>query len=142
VTGPFLTDAQVRAIGRQEGATDDDLAEALRRLRLSPRFLAGEVQSPGAFFRGIVRGVLADRAPPPSAATYRPPPPAQSPTPPQPPGDRTFGHICLRAMHLFRSGATDADVIATLVVEFQAAPIIYITQAMDQGRDLYRALSR
>jgi len=141
MTGSFLTDSQVRAIGRQEGATDDDLAEALRRLRHSPRFLAGEVQSPGAFFRGIVRGVLADRAPPPSAATYRPPP-AQSPTPSQPPGDRTFGHICLRALHLFRTGATDADVIATLVAEFQAAPILQVTQAMDRGRELYQALSR
>jgi hypothetical protein len=142
MTGPGLTDTQVRAIGRQEGATDDDLAEALRRLRHSPRFLAGEVHSPGAFLRGIVRGVLADRAPPPSAATYRPPPQSQSPTPPAPAGDRTFGRICLRALHLFRAGAMDADVIATLVAEFQAVPILHLTQAMDRGRELYRALSR
>jgi len=144
VTGPGvpgLTDAQVRMIGRQEGATDDALAEALRRLGRSPRFLSGEVHSPGAFFRGIVRGVLADHAPPQSAVAARPPLPAQSPRPAQA-ADRTFGQICLRAMHLFRTGATDAAVIATLVCEFQAVPMVHLAQAMDRGRQLHRALAR
>jgi len=144
VIGPRLTDAQVRVIGRQEGATDQDLAEALRRLRANPRFLAGEVQSPGAFLRGIVRGVLADRTPAP-APVSKPPPPPQPPLPPPPPpspSDRIFGHICLRALHLFRTGATDADVIATLVRQFPDASLVDLAQAMDRGRDLYRALSR
>lgn len=139
MTDPLLTDAQVRAIGRQEGATDQDLAEALRRLRQSPRLLAGEVQSPGAFFRGIVRGVIADHESAPAAA--KPPTPVQSP-PSAPTADRTFGHICLRALHLFRNGATDADVIAVLVSDFPNAPIVTLTQAMDRGRDLHHALSR
>jgi len=55
---------------------------------------------------------------------------------------RTFGQICLRVMHLFRTGATDAAVIATLVCEFQAVPMVHLTQAMDRGRQLHRALAR
>jgi len=45
-------------------------------------------------------------------------------------------------LHLFRTGATDADVIATLVRQFPDASLVDLAQAMDRGRDLYRALSR
>lgn len=140
MTAPELTSVQVRAIGRQEGACDQDLAEALRRLQQNPHFLADEVHNLPAFFRGILRGVLADHMPAPAA-----PPPL--PRPALPPAsastnDQTFGRICLRALHLFRTGATDADVIATLVCEFHDTSIVDLTQAIDRGRQLHRALCR
>jgi hypothetical protein len=136
-----LDPAQLRAIGRQEGATADDLEEALRRMRNNPRVLRGEVHSPGAFFRGILRGVLADRSTT-RPAPPRPVPPAASPTPLPPPVDRTFGRMCLRAYHLSQTGADTPTVIAHLLHEFPSAPTVDVIKAAASGRALYRALSK
>ena len=46
-----------------EAATQDQAAEAARRMLQNPQFLSGQLRSPAAFYRGILRRVVAECPP-------------------------------------------------------------------------------
>lgn len=145
----FPTQRQIAMIARQEGADGDVVREALRRMGHNPRVRDGEVQSPAAFFRGILRGVLADREPPAPgisgegslrlAAPQTPPP---SPPPDADLGRREAGLMSLRARRLFADGADQATVLRNLTAEFPSAPQDLLTWALITGAALHNALTR
>ncbi len=136
-------------IARQEGAGGDVVREALRRMRQNPRVHRGEVRSPAAFYRGIVRGILADREslaadtsgedPLRLGAPQTPPP---SPPPGAGLGERAAGLMSLRARRLFADGATQAAVPQNLRSEFPNAPPDLVTWALITGAALHNALTR
>ena len=145
-----LTRTQIDTIARQEGADDATVREALRRMSANPSLRHGEVRSPGAFFRGIVRAVIEDRAaeshvrrldpcrrappPTPSASIG----PAEAPVEP----DRTAGRMALRARQLLSAGAAEGAVRDQLHLEFPLASSDLVAWALTNGRALYRALAR
>lgn len=108
------TRRQIAMIARQEGEDADVVREALRRMGDNPRVRCGEVRSPAAFFRGIVRGVLADHEPPAAATSGAVPPRlgARDAMPSPPPdasvAERVAGRMALRARRLFADGADRA----------------------------------
>ncbi|MHB1766178.1 MAG: hypothetical protein ACYCS1_11815 [Gammaproteobacteria bacterium] len=145
---PSLSWAQIDLIARQEGADADIVTEAVRRMNRNPRLQQGKVRSPAAFFRGIVRGALADQA----ASPLRPLPPQHQLTPflptsssdlPQSPTalDRTPGHMALRAHSLFSAGTDEHIVRRLLHTEFPSAPADLVAWAITNGLALHRALS-
>lgn len=137
-----LTRAQIQAIARQEGADTETIREAVRRMGESPRLHHGEVHSPGAFFRGIVRGVIADRnAAYDTRRALRPTPSADPPEAPVGP-DRIAGRMALRAQRLFAAGAEQTAVCAQLQTEFPHASSDLVAWAVTNGLALYHALAR
>ena len=146
MSAPRPTPRQIALIARQEGADQTVVHEALRRMEQNPRVLRGEVTSPAAFFRGIVRGVLADQQTSgrPAAATHSP---TQLPAgPPSPPrhalADRIAGRMALRAKNLFAAGHHRAAVAALLAAEFPDASPATVTWAVANGCSLHQALTR
>lgn len=141
-----LTRTQIGAIARQEGADTETIREAMCRMANSPRLHHGQVHSPGAFFRGIVRGVIADRdASVRARLPDRCPPPKTPATdtlePPAAP-DRTAGRMALRAQRLFAAGAAPSAVSRQLHSEFPNAPSDLVAWAVTNGLALYHALVR
>jgi hypothetical protein len=102
-------------IVKEEGATPEDAEEALRRILRHRAYLSHSIRSPGAFFRGVLRGVLDDRA-----AQARKPPPL----PPAPPSPRPdpHGRAYFRAYQLLAAGSTPGRAAAALRQEFPGAP--------------------
>ena len=99
----------------QEGATPEDAEEALRRILRHRAYLSSSIRSPGAFFRGVLRGVRDDH----SAQACKPPPlPAASP----PPRPNPLGRIYFRAHQLLLAGSTPHAADLALRQEFPAAP--------------------
>ena len=110
-------------IVRQEAATPQDAEEALRRVLRHRAYLSRSIRSPGAFFRGVLRGVLDDRQ-----ACNRTPPPLP-PVPPSPRPD-PLGRAYFRAHQLLAAGF-DCDRAATaLRQEFPGAPQNLIQDAI------------
>lgn len=154
VSGPLprmLTLAQIASIARQEGANPDVVEEALRRMRENPHVRRGEVRSPGAFFRGIIRGVQADRAmlvsqaaPPTSSqggSSAVVAPRGRTCEETATPADRTASRMALRARSLFAAGDHDEAVRDQLCHEFPQAPPDLVAWAVVNGFSLFRALS-
>lgn len=137
-----LTRGQIAAIARQENADDAVIREALRRMEESPRWRLGEVRSPGAFFRGIVRAVIDDGGA--EGHAHRGPPvmpsikPIEAPTEP----DRTAGRMALRARRLFAAGAGQGAARDQLRREFPNASPDLVAWALTNGLSLYQALTR
>ena len=90
------TPQQIAFIIADESATEDQAAEAARRMLQNPQFLSGQLRSPAAFYRGILRRVVAECPPKARAA-----PPASQTTP----ADQTLATKIL------------ADLAARLVAE-------------------------
>ena len=144
----FPTRRQIAMIARQEGADGEAVREALRRMGDNPRVRRGEVRSPAAFFRGIVRGVLADHelagaatsgANPSRLDTRRA---MASPPPDAGVAEREAGRLALRARHLFADGADHASACQTLKAEFPNAPPDLVSWALIVGAALDQALAR
>jgi hypothetical protein len=132
---------QIALIAKQEGADRAAIGEALRRMAANPRVRRGEVRSPAAFFRGIVRGVLADQNRPSQAQAPKPPPQTTTvPLAPPPARDRTPGRMVLRAADLLRDGATLDTVRRALRDEFPNAPADLVEWAVTIGPTLRQAL--
>lgn len=101
-------------IASEEGASSEGIEEALNRLENHPAWKAGEIRSPLAFFRGIIRGVQRDRA---VAMTTerRPPPPKKAFNPPRlDTADIALGKGRLLALRLFVRGRAQVEVLAVL----------------------------
>ena len=143
-----LRRSQIETIARQEGADADAIREALRRMAGNPRLKQGEVRSPAAFFRGIVRAViddreaerLASRPAPGRRAPQRTPTPGPANAMPEP--DRTAGRMALRAQRLFAGGAKSRAVRQQLRLEFPLASSDLVSWALANGLALYHALVR
>ena len=71
-----LTPRQLALITADEAATLDQATEAARRMLQNPQFTSGQLRSPAAFYRGILRRVVAEGLPPAKAA---PPAPQTAP---------------------------------------------------------------
>lgn len=143
-----LTRKQIAAIARQESADAAVIHEALRRMGENPRLRMGEVRSPGAFFRGIVRAVIDDpsvtppvRRPGPDRSAALPSPPTKPVGVPAEP-DRTPGRMALRARRMFADGAGEGDVGNLLHQEFPLAPPGLVAWAITNGLALHHALTR
>lgn len=150
VRGPSLSRAQIQTIARQEGASPDDVQEATRRMRKNPRVLRGEVRNQGAFFRGVLRGVLTDRGHGEPASTAAAPDVRPDPRPASPASpaavpadvDPAFGHMCIRARSLLRAGATSCDVLTQLTAEFPDTGALELAGALACAMTIDRALGR
>lgn len=151
-----LSRLQIDRIAQQEAADEATVAEALRRMQQNPQFRQGEVRSPAAFFRGIVRGVLADKesggsgesgspasVPVPALALHLSPPALPPPKPDQAirPADRLASRMALRARSLFAQGHDAKTVRDSLLREFPSASPSLVAWAVTQGLSLHRALS-
>lgn len=150
VKSPSLSRDQIDWIARQEGADPQSVEEALRRMRSHPDVRDGRVRSPGAFFRGVLRGVLLDRYPgtmrsdPDPDLTPEPPgEPVPSPTSTDASHNRTYGQMALRAWTLFDTCDHDESAVRRcLRREFPSAPADLIVWALNNGRALHKALPR
>ena len=143
---PWPTRRQIAVIARQEGADGDVVREALRRMATNRRVCRGEVHSPPAFFRGIVRGVLADRQTPAATVCREGSPrpnllPSTASQPDEGLTERAASRMALRARRLFADGADHAAVSRQLKAEFPSAPSDLIASALANGLSLYRALA-
>lgn len=145
-----LSRLQIQVIARQEGADEAVTQEALRRMATNPHVARGELRSPGAFFRGVVRGVIADQtaahASPPDDRDTQPLPPkpvpiaATVPSGTVPTSDRTFGHLYLDAVRLLREGVTLNTLPDRLAHEHPNAPPPYVAQAVQSAILIHRTL--
>lgn len=77
-----LPSEALKKIAAEEGASATVAAEAIRRVRGHPAWRTGQVRSPLAFFRGVLRGVQRDQAV--AAVVLTPPPAPRVPDPPPP----------------------------------------------------------
>lgn len=146
-----LSQDKIDGIARQEGADEGTVAEALRRMQQNAQFRQGEVRSPAAFFRGIVRGVLADErgggsgstssVPAPARRLSRPVPPSPKPDSAIQPADRMASRMALRARSLFSQGHDEKAVRGLLFCEFPSASPSLVAWAVIQGLSLHQALS-
>jgi hypothetical protein len=109
---------------KEEGATPEDAEEALRRILRHRAYLSHAIRSPGAFFRGVLRGVRDDRA----AQTRKPPP---LPTAPELPHPEPHGRAYFRAYQLLSTGSTRDRASDALRQEFPAAPRSLFDDALD-----------
>ena len=80
-----LTPRQLAFIVQDEAASLDHAAEAARRMLRNPGFTSGQLRSPAAFYRGILRRVVAEFPAPPKAVASAVPllerPPVKAPPP-------------------------------------------------------------
>lgn len=143
----MLSQDKIDWIARQEGADEGTVAEALRRMQQNAQFRQGEVRSPAAFFRGIVRGVLADKesgsppsVPAPALRFSRPALPSPKPDSAIKPADRMASRMALRARSLFSQGHDEKAVRGLLLCEFPSASQSLVAWAVIQGLSLHQAL--
>lgn len=73
-----LTPRQLAFIIADEAATPDQATEAARRMLQNLQFTSGQLRSPAAFYRGILRRVVAECPPPQKTAAASPPPADQA----------------------------------------------------------------
>ncbi len=119
---------------QEEGASQADAQETMRRILRHKAFQTGAIRSPGAFFRGVLRRVRDDR----ETTSRRPspsPPPAKQNTQPASP----LGRAYLRAYHLLASGQNPAAAAGALRQDFPDASTELLAVVLSWAVDLCSA---
>ncbi len=108
---------------KEEGATPEDAEEALRRILRHRTYLSSSIRSPGAFFRGVLRGIRDDHA----ALTRKPPALLPASPPPRP---NPLGRVYFRAHQLLLAGTAHDAATLALRREFPDAPETLVHDAI------------
>ncbi len=106
-------------------------------MTVNPRLCRGEGHSPAAFFRGIVRGVLADRQTPAATVCREGSPrpnllPSTASQPDEGLAERAASRMALRARRLFADGADHAVVSRQLKAEHDPGPSAHLPGSQER----------